>query len=74
VCLVFLAIKVQRVLKQLVRCGILLEDQGEKYLADDGDDSEEAPTLMPGARRARLPAGRCRFKTSEPKIRPDGLD
>ncbi len=37
----------RRVMKQLVRRGILVEDQGETYLADDTDDSEEARTLRP---------------------------
>ena len=38
---------IKRVMKQLVRRGILVEDQGETYLADDGDDSEESRTLRP---------------------------
>jgi hypothetical protein len=36
---------IKRVMKQLVRRGILVEDQGETYLADADDDSEEARTL-----------------------------
>lgn len=35
------------ILKQLVRRGVLVEDQGETYLADDEDDSEEARALRP---------------------------
>jgi hypothetical protein len=38
---------IKRVMKQLVRRGILVADQGETYLADKGDDSEEARTLRP---------------------------
>ena len=38
---------IKRVMKQLVRRGILVEDQGETYLADDADDSEEARALRP---------------------------
>ena len=38
---------IKRVMKQLVRRGILVEDQGETYLADADDDSEEARTLRP---------------------------
>ena len=34
-------------MKQLVRRGILVEAQGETYLADADDDSEEARTLRP---------------------------
>ena len=33
---------IKRVMKQLVRRGILVEDQGETYLADDVADSKEA--------------------------------
>ena len=125
---------IKRVMKQLVRRGILVEDQGETYLADADDDSEEARTLRPlyrgscvyrmafgprkvltlqgalpreisgkqrlcanlrgfslhaevrygaGQRKTlerlcryttRPPVGRCRFKTSDPKIRPDRLE
>jgi hypothetical protein len=36
---------IKRVMTQLVRRGILVEDQGEMYLADVDDDSEEARTL-----------------------------
>jgi hypothetical protein len=38
---------IKRVMKQLVRRGILVEDQGEMCLADPDDDSEEARTLRP---------------------------
>ncbi len=38
---------IKRVMKQLVRRGILVEDQGELYLADADDDYEEARTLRP---------------------------
>ncbi len=38
---------IKRVMKQLVRLGILVEDQGETYLADADDDSVEARTLRP---------------------------
>jgi hypothetical protein len=38
---------IKRVMKQLVRRGILVEDQGETYLADAEDDSEEARALRP---------------------------
>jgi Putative transposase/Transposase zinc-binding domain len=38
---------IKRVMKQLVRRGILVEDQGETYLADTEDDSEEARALRP---------------------------
>ena len=38
---------IKRVMKQLVRRGFLVEDQGETYLADADDDSEEARTLRP---------------------------
>jgi hypothetical protein len=38
---------IERVMKQLVRRGILIEDHGETYLADDEDDTEEAGTLRP---------------------------
>ncbi len=36
---------IRRVMRQLVRRGILVEDQGETYLADDVDDSKEARVL-----------------------------
>jgi hypothetical protein len=42
-------------MKQLVRRGILVEDQGETYLADADDDSEEAWALRP------LHRGSCAF-------------
>ncbi len=38
---------IKRVMKQLVRRGILVEDQGETYLADADDDCEEARALRP---------------------------
>jgi hypothetical protein len=38
---------IKRVMKQLVRRGILVEDQGETYLADDEDESDEARALRP---------------------------
>jgi Putative transposase len=38
---------IKRVMKQLVRRGILVEDRGETYLADDEDDSDEARALRP---------------------------
>jgi Putative transposase len=38
---------ITRVMKQLVRRGVLVEDHGETYLANDEDDSEEARTLRP---------------------------
>jgi hypothetical protein len=38
---------IKRIMKQLVRRGILVEVQGETYLADDGDDSKESRTLAP---------------------------
>ena len=38
---------IKRVMKQLVRRGILVEDQGETYLADAEDDSDEARALRP---------------------------
>jgi Putative transposase len=38
---------IKRVMKQLVRQGILVEDQGETYLADTEDESEEARALRP---------------------------
>jgi hypothetical protein len=38
---------IKRVMKQLVRRGILVEDQGETYLADADDDSVETRTLRP---------------------------
>jgi IclR family transcriptional regulator, mhp operon transcriptional activator len=47
---------IKRVMKQLVRRGILVEDQGETYLADDGDDSEESRTLRP------LHRGSCLYR------------
>ena len=34
-------------MKQLVRHGILIEFEGETYLADDADNSEDAQTLRP---------------------------
>jgi hypothetical protein len=36
---------IKRVMKQLVRRGILAEDQGETYLADAEDDSDQARAL-----------------------------
>ena len=38
---------IKRVMKHLVRRGILVEDQGETYLADTEDDSKETRTLRP---------------------------
>jgi Putative transposase len=38
---------IKRVIKQLVRRDVLVEDQGETYLADTEDDSEEARALRP---------------------------
>jgi Putative transposase len=38
---------IKRVMKQLARRNILVEDQGEMYLADADDDSEEARVLRP---------------------------
>jgi Putative transposase len=38
---------IKRVMKQLVRRGILVEDQGETYLANAEDDSDEARALRP---------------------------
>jgi Putative transposase len=38
---------IKRLMKQLLRRGILVEDQGETYLADNEDDSEEARALRP---------------------------
>ena len=48
---------IKRVMKQLVRRGSLVEDQGETYLADDGDDSEESRTLRPPHRGVRVFTG-----------------
>ena len=47
---------IKRVMKQLVRRGILVEDQGEMYLADDVADSEQARTLRP------LQRGSCVYR------------
>ena len=38
---------IKRVMKQLVRRGILVEDQGETYLVDPDDDSDQARALRP---------------------------
>jgi hypothetical protein len=38
---------IKRVMKQLVRRSVLVEDQGETYLDHDDDDSKEARTLRP---------------------------
>ena len=43
-------------MKQLVRRGILVEDQGERYLADDEEDSDEVRTLRP------LQRGSCVYR------------
>jgi Putative transposase len=47
---------IKRVMKQRVRRGFLVEDQGETYLADADDDSEEARTLRPPHR------GSCAYR------------
>jgi hypothetical protein len=38
---------IKRVMKQLVRRGVLVEDQGETYLVDDENDSDQARALRP---------------------------
>ena len=48
--------RIKRVMKQLVRRGILVEDQGETYLADDVADSKEARVLRP------LQKGSCVYR------------
>ena len=47
---------IRGVMKQLVRRGILVEDQGEMYLADDEEDSEQARVLRP------LQRGSCVYR------------
>jgi hypothetical protein len=48
---------IQRVMKQLVRGGILVEDQGETYLADDSDEARALRPLHRGSCVYRIAFG-----------------